>query len=461
MTSRWLNAFTMLLLGVLATAGYAPIKFLPASILAIGAAWISSQHQSPTHAGLLGWWFGLGYFLTGTYWLVVSMHVYGHVPTTLAALYLCGFCALLALYKVLLFGLSSWLSQYFPRLSPLIFCLIWAGIEMLRAYLFTGFPWLLQGVSVVNTDYAGLAPILGLYGCSAVLVLTACLAVRAMLNQKRTDLIGLGVVLVISLGLNHYGLVHQWTHPVGKPLKIALVQGNIPQTIKWNPAHRQRIFDRYIQLSAPLWHHHDLIVWPEAAIPAVNRQVQPLLNSLNTLATQTQTQLLSGIIHQASNNQAYHNSAVLIGHGIRYVHKHHLVPFGEYTPNWTWLQRFMQNFNLPMSNFEAGALPESALKIHHQPVGVSICYEVAYPDHLTEHPATLLVTISDDSWFGQTTAADQHLQIAQFAALANQKPMMFSTNTGVSALIDHHGHLIRSLPMNQTGVITSTLQPRI
>jgi apolipoprotein N-acyltransferase len=240
---------------------------------------------------------------------------------------------------------------------------------------------------------------------------------------------------------------------------VALVQGNIPQQLKWSPQHRQQIIEHYLSLSAPLLNNipnsgNQLIVWPETAIPLLYDIALPRLASFEQTLQQTQTGLISGIPYRtpatAANPVRFHNSIMGLGTAEGLYHKQRLVPFGEYVPLESWLRGLIDFFNLPMSSFSLGPANQPPLLLQQRqhpgnPIRISayICYEIVYPDLVasTARNSDLLLTISNDSWFGDSLAPQQHLQMARMRALENGRFLIRSTNNGISALINARGEI--------------------
>lgn len=450
-------------LGLLACSGFAPNGTSLFAMLAIGWVYVLLSNKTPQQAAGLGWLFGFGYFVIGVRWLEISIHQYGHLGTVPAIALTLLFSALMALYFSLFFSVYAVFKKDLQHiLHPLLFALLWACFEALRVALFTGFPWLLLGVITVDTPLQYLAPLVGVYGTGALLVLVSAYTLHARAQIGKQSIMAALVVIALILGLTQFGKIHHWSQTAGTPLRVGIVQGNIPQTLKWDSQKRQMIFDRYLKLSRPLAGKVDLIVWPEAAMPGTNIALKPLIDALKTWTVQTHTEILTGIIHQAPKQRIFHNSALRIGKQIQYYHKRRLVPFGEFIPSWPWLTHMMKTLQIPMSTLTPGKPSQTPIMMHGQPVGINICYEVAYPNALAANARkqTFMITLSDDSWFGHSTAAAQHLQIARFAALTAEKDMLFSTNTGISAIIRSDGKLEKSLSLDKAGALTGTIQPR-
>jgi apolipoprotein N-acyltransferase len=236
------------------------------------------------------------------------------------------------------------------------------------------------------------------------------------------------------------------------------LQGNIAQDLKWLPEQFQRTMDIYRTRTEQHW-NSDLIIWPEAAVTLPLNQSAELLENLATTAKEHKTSIITGI--PIIEPTVAYNGIIALGEGHGVYHKRHLVPFGEYTPLKSFYGFILQAFNIPMSNFTKGALKQTPLAAAGTLIGPYICYEVAYPiEFLNFLPqANLLVTVTDDSWFGHSLALEQHLQMAQMRALETGRYLLFSGNTGITAVINDKGQVVKSLPAFQEGELTISAQP--
>jgi len=351
------------------------------------------------------------------------------------------------------------------RLGTLIgFPAIWIFSEWWRTWLLTGFPWLFAGYSQLEAPLSGWAPVIGVLGISAILALTAS-TIGSMVTARKIR--ALPIAMIAALWAAGFGLSSvDWSQPDGEPINVAMVQANIPQEFKWAPGHLDSTLDTYLELSADHW-GADLVLWPEAALPAYADRITDFLDSVDRRAEQSGSTLITGIptrISDASTARGYkaRNSLLMMGANHGQYHKRHLVPFGEYVPLEAILRGLIDFFDLPMSSFSAGPDAQPALKMGSTLLAPLICYEIVYPDLVTSGvpEAGVLLTISNDTWFGASAGPLQHLQMARMRALENARPVIRGTNNGVSALIDEHGQIIVNSAQFTREVIRGDIQPQ-
>ncbi len=454
----WRGHLTALLSGTLITLSLAPFSLWPLGIVALFALHRLLDRVEPGQAALRGWCFGAGLFVSGSSWLYVSIHDFGDAPLPLAALLSGGFCLLLALMHSLLgYGYARWIREQ-PAGRWLGFAAWWVLWEWVRYWLLTGFPWLYVGYAHLATPLNGWAPVLGIYGLGFIVALTAAalaLLLTPPLNRARNIA---PTTLVVTLWITGWLLQSAtWVQPKGAPLSVALVQANIPQSVKWDPASFRNTLDIYSELSAPLWQQHDIVFWPEAAIPAFYDNVQTYFDGQAQFAAQYQHSLVAGVPSRAPGGLVY-NSAVALGNGAGLYHKQHLVPFGEYVPLQQYLRGAIQFFDLPMSDFAAGDSTQQPLRANGITLAPYICYEVVYGDLVRHARADVLLTLSNDAWFGHSIGPLQHLQMAQMRALELGRYMIRATGNGVTALIDEHGRIIARAPQFERTVLSGSVQ---
>lgn len=439
---------------------FAPFHWwwLPLPLLLLWLALIWSR-GSARQAFWSGWGFGLGYFGMGISWVYNSLYEFGHAPVAVAA----GLTLLLVVYMALFPALAAWLWLRLKVLSGSfgvwLLLPIWFVVEQLRAWLLTGFPWLTLGYSQVESPLAVYAPVIGVYGLSLILVALALALWQLLLRQQ----LWLALPLLLALPLGGWLLQSvSFSRVDGAPLKVALVQGNTEQHLKWRQDYRNKIIRDYWSATNQLW-DRDLVVWPEAAIPGKTQELQEsLLDPMQQQALKHDTQLLVGIIASDWVNRINYNSMLLLGKNQGRYDKRHLVPYGEFIPLRDWL-RFMERFiQIPVSDMQSGEAKQTALRVADTQLGVSICYESVFPRDLAVDLPTagVLVNASNDAWFGDSLAPPQHLQIAQMRALEFNRPMIRATSTGISAFIDHQGHVIERSQQFVPAVLKSEIQPR-
>lgn len=448
-----------LLAGGLITLSFAPFNFWLAGFLAPLAFWLLLKDLTHKQAILRGWLFGVGVFGSGASWVYVSIQEHSGTPTLIAISMTWAFVASLALlFALQAFIWQRWLSQTRALIS---WPALWVLMEALRSWVFTGFPWLLLGTAHLNTPYTGWVPVLGVYGLSAISVLSGLLLYYSLrLNTVHWQR-GLVMSLLIALPLaGTYLNNKKWTKTYGQPITLGLVQGNIQQADKWNTSKQSEIINRYLSLSHALG-EVDVIIWPETALPLLPNRAQPFFDGALEKAGPT-AGLMAGSISLAANQKNYHNSLYTAGNASGHYHKVKLVPFGEYLPFEQQLRGLIDFFDLPMSSFLSGTEHPANLIVANTRVAPLICYEVAYPDFVAKQAfnSHWLVTVSNDAWFGASIGPLQHFEMARFRALETGRPMARATNNGVTALIDYKGQVINQLPQFISGNLKGQLQPR-
>jgi apolipoprotein N-acyltransferase len=472
LTMRWLTQtgwpgnLLALAAGALTPLALAPFDLWPLALLSIGLLYLGLRELSPRQALLRGWCYGFGLFAAGTSWVYVSIHDYGSAPPLLAGFLTLGFVAGLGL----LFALGTWVWVRWLRrsTSPLAdslgFAALWLAQEAFRGWFLTGFPWLYAGYSQLHGPLSGLAPVGGVWLLSFVLALSSALLINLprLIRHKPSLLAALGLLLAPWLA----GLLlknHAWTEPAGPALSVIAIQGNVPQNLKWDPAQlrAQLALYREMTFQAP---HADLIVWPETAVPVLKEYATDYLQEMAQFAVQHNSAFLTGVPVRERNAQGearYYNGVLSLGQGEGQYLKQKLVPFGEYVPLQDLLRGLIAFFNLPMSDFARGPAGQPLLEAKGYQVAPFICYEVVYPEFAASLAADsqILLTISNDAWFGRSIGPLQHLQMAQMRALEAGRWMIRATNNGVTALIDPHGQLSQQLPQFKRDVLQGELVP--
>ena len=448
--------------GAACVFGFAPFYAWPVPIAALALLfYIWLKCDSPRQAAIAGFSFGLGYFLAGVSWVYVSLHDFGAMPMPLAALATLVFCAYLALFPML----AGWASLRFARPSPMARLFFAAAAfpacEWLRGWLFSGFPWLTLGTSQVpDGPLAQYAPYVGAYGTSlAVSLAAAAVAGIAAIRAARAR-IALGVTFAVVFGLAFAAGSIGFTRPAGPAIPIALLQGNVPQQLKWRDdmrlktllAYRRMIFDAKARI----------VVIPETALPAFLDELPPdYMGSLRDNARAENKDILLGTVERlpGTGEPRYYNSLVNITAGGAY-RKRHLVPFGEVIPfGFHWVLAIL---HIPLTDFSRGAHDQPPLQADGVKLGVAICYEDIFGEEVIDQlpAAQILVNVSNDAWFGKSLAAEQHLQASQMRALETGRWMVRSTNTGASAAIDERGRVVSRLPPFTAGTLVENVTPR-
>jgi apolipoprotein N-acyltransferase len=241
---------------------------------------------------------------------------------------------------------------------------------------------------------------------------------------------------------------------------VTLIQGNIPQELKWLPSMKAPTIDLYAQLTRENW-GGDLIIWPETALPAFFHESTNFLAGLAEEARDNNTDILLGLVYLDGEKRQYYNTMMSLGSATGFYHKRHLVPFTEYLPLKEWLSVLVDIIQVPMSDFSAGSDDQRPLPMAGQKVGISICFEDAFGEEVIMQlpEATLLVNVSNDAWFADSSAPHQHLQIARMRAKESGRPLLRATNTGISAVIDHQGRFQSIAPQFEEATLSDTVVP--
>jgi apolipoprotein N-acyltransferase len=449
------------LAGAATVFGFAPFEIYPLAI--VGPAvmlllWLGSDARA---AFWEGWSFGLGMFGIGVFWMHISINQFGNVGLYLAIFFTLAFIALMALY----YGLLGWLVKRIAgsagRTTQLVtMVLLWTLLEWMRGWVLTGFPWLALGYSQLGTPLQGYAPLLGVYGISLMLLVTAAALVSMIVSRFGTALPAL-LLLVAVWGGGWLLTQKQWTTPAGNPIRVSMIQANVAQSLKWRPSARQPTIDLYLAMTR-MERGSDLVVWPETAMPGFYHELeQEMFAGLEQELKENNQELLLGIPVRDDSSLRYFNAMVTLGTVRNAYYKRHLVPFGEFMPMRWLLQPLIRFLDIPMSNFAAGEAERPLLQVAGYPAGVSICYEDAFGNEIIQAmpDARFLVNASNDAWFGDSLALPQHLQIARMRSLETGRYQLRATNTGISAFIGPRGELISSSPIFQEYVLRGEIVP--
>ncbi|CAL7962597.1 Apolipoprotein N-acyltransferase [Gammaproteobacteria bacterium] len=459
---KTLLSLIALFAGAILPLAFAPFGYyLIAEIALVLLLLTWSTVTSPRVAFWYGWLFGLAFFGCGVYWVYISIHHFGHAPIPLAVLILAVMIAFLALYPALQGYL---LSRIFPQNNwhkfLVAFPATWVILEWLRGWVLSGFPWLFLGYGHIDSPLRGWATIFGVYGVSFVIAQTAGAMACLFFYRKKMKSIATLVLLILvlwSMGIAFTKI--NWTKKIDAPIKVSLIQGNISLDQKWDKTELLPILNAYTALTAHNF-SSKIIIWPEAAIPFLSEDVQFYLKLLSKTAKKHNITILSGTTFYDKENESCFNGILAFGANEGHYHKRHLVPFGEYLPMrfmLSWLHNYLM---IPMSGFESGAKNQSDLLIGKTPLAPFVCYEIAYANLVLDYlpRAGLLVTVSDDSWFGESIAAAQHLEIARMRSLEVGRYQLLATNTGITTIIDSSGKIISKLPIFKQAVLTANIQ---
>ncbi|MBZ4685441.1 MAG: apolipoprotein N-acyltransferase [Desulfomicrobiaceae bacterium] len=439
-----------------------PVAFPPAILLLpMALAAVGASAPSPASA----WRRGLGVTLPGyalaLAWVMVPVQMEGGLPFILAAPCPVLLGAVLAAYA----GLFS-LAVFFLKdhahspWTPMTLGAAWASLEIARGQLFTGFPWLVLAQALVPWPWAlGLARWIGTFGLSGVLAAAGGILTLWTGKRRLWALVPAGIMLL------------PLAFPLPEPtstVTAALVQGNIDQGQKWDPALQEAILDTYLDLSRQAAQNHpDLIIWPETATPFHPQDPGPLADRLHAEAASWKTPLLFGapaysLVPSTPPTYVLHNRAYLLdrdGKRAAWYDKEHLVPFGEYVPLATWLP-FLSKLVPGDYEFAPSAATAPLPLSRHVRLGVLICYEAVFPELARDRirdGASVLINISNDAWFGDSAAPRQHLALAALRAVESGRAIFRATNTGITAAIAPDGTILKTLPQFAPGVLVAEL----
>ena len=442
--------------GALITLSLAPFNLWPTGILSCALYSYLLCTCTSAQAVWRGWLFGLGLFGSGISWVYVSIHVHGNASVPLAITLTVLFCAALAL----LHALFAWC--YVKLVRPLPggmlggFPALWVLFEWSRDWLLTGFPWLYLGYAHIGTTISGWAPITGVFGLSFICAITGSCLFLAWRSRQPVACTTYAVIIITLWGGGAILKPTQWVARASEePLQVALVQPNVAQENKWDRAYYRPILEQFTRMTTPLI-GKDIVIWPESAIPNYYQNVQGFLAPLAEQAKDAQTTLIAGMPYQPAASEKYYNGIVSLGYGRGEYLKQRLVPFGEYIPLEAQLRGLIEFFDLPMSGFSPGPQGQALLRAGAFRVAPFICYEIVYGGLVGKaaREADLLVTISNDTWFGNSIGPWQHLQIAQMRGRENGRYVLRATNNGVSAIIDHQGRLLKHSRQFQEEILT-------
>ncbi|MBC7755044.1 MAG: apolipoprotein N-acyltransferase [Bdellovibrio sp.] len=450
--------FVCVLLGALTVLGFAPFYIFAAPIIAlIGLIYFWAKTESAKSRFLLGFCFGLGLYCVGIYWIYISLHDFGGMPWWFAGLCTFCLCAFMALFPALV-GFFSARFGFLMLSAPIL----WGLSDWTRSWIFTGFPWLTMGYSQVpHSPLAGYMPIVGVYGVSVMTVFISTIIGLWFANKNQTILFKRNAIAAITLFLIAGFILKavEWATPIGKPISVALLQGNIAQDEKWSIDAAQSTIDQYMQMI--MASKAQLIVTPETALPVISSQMDASISqTLSSHAKQNGGDILVGLVQVNSSvtqpdYDRYYNSAISFGSAPTQAYsKNHLVPFGEFIPLkqiFGWIYR--DYLNIPLSDLSRGGAQQTPMNLlNHDGIGqkiaINICYEDVFGEEIIRQlpAATLMVNMTNDAWYGQSYAADQHMQFSQARALETGRFMLRATNTGATAAIDQHGYVLAHAP---------------
>ena len=458
--------------GAATVFGFAPfgVAFLPVLTLALlFALW---QTATPRAAAAQGFAFGLALFGTGASWVYIALETFGGTPTAIALLGTAVFVVLLALWPALAGYVAARAAPPSSVARALVAAGAWTLAEWLRGHSFTDFPWLAVGYAQLpGSALAGYAPLGGVFVVSLAVALVAAmvaLAFDAVAERSRRCVVIAGAATVaLFVGGSLAGRI-AWTAPEGKPLAVSLVQGNVPQALKFDPQFREKTFAIYAELVESS--RGRLIVLPESAYPMFSDEVpDAVIHHLIRTASARRGDVLLGLFTAeapapGTTEPRYFNTVVALGESdLQVYRKRHLMPFGETIPGKAVFGWFIRNvLAIPLADQTPGAAQQPPFAVAGRRVAVNICYEDAFGSELIDgaRAAGFLVNVTNDAWYGRSIAAYQHNQIAAMRALELGRPMLRATNTGITSAIAHTGRVVAELPWFSRGVLEVTIDGR-
>ncbi|MSP50478.1 MAG: apolipoprotein N-acyltransferase [Alphaproteobacteria bacterium] len=458
---RWGRRLLALLLGAVATLALPPIGFIPAFIIAFsGLLLLSRDVRRVRQAFAIGWWFGFGHFATGLYWIANAFTIDGDRFVWFIPFAALGLPAVIAIYSALALAAVA-----FTRLEGvgrvIAFAVAWTGMEWLRGHLFTGFPWNLAAYTWVEVpEILQSASVIGAFGLTLLTVLAAALpAAWGHRYARRSIAVGVAA-LALGWGFGHWRLAGA-TEAVVDGVRLRLVQASVPQQLKWQLDQRIATLVKHLTLTrTPAVVAPTLIIWPETAVPFLVEAEPEVLTAMATAAPAGGA-IITGTIRLrgAGDPSPITNGLVAIDGNGRVVgayDKAHLVPFGEYTPLSPLLDWVPA---LPGASMVPGPGPASVRLPGAPAAGALICYEVIFPGKVIDRddPPQWLLNLTNDAWYGRSAGPYQHFAIARMRAVEEGMPLVRAAQNGISGVVDPYGRVVKSLGLDEVGVIDADL----
>jgi apolipoprotein N-acyltransferase len=447
--------------GALLSCAFAPLNWWPLAVLCPAVLMWLWHGASPRQAACLGFWFNAGTFAFGTYWLYISIHLIGHAPVWLAAFLMLALAAIMGLYQALVgYCVARWLPSRGKVRWLVAMPAAWLLIEWWRGWFLSGFSWLSLGYSQTETWLSGFAPVVGLYGISALLLVCAGAVITLVLGGKRDR--GIAAVVLVLPWLVGFALTRvEWTRPSGPPVSVAILQGAIPEELKWEKSNLDATLRLYRNMTLQS-RGHRLIVLPEAALPGSVADLEPYIADLYRSVVGSGSSLVFGVLRDTNGDAPYYNSVLALDGKVTIYDKSHLVPYAEFFPVPDFVRSWLRMMSLPSYDISAGPPNQPPLYAGGLKLGATVCYEDAYGSSMlaVQYQADALVNVTNDAWFGHSTAKPQHFQIAQMRALEAQRYLIRAANDGISGVIGPHGETVARAPEYTPQVLYSSIVPR-
>jgi apolipoprotein N-acyltransferase len=446
--------------GALLACAFAPLEWWPLAILCPAVLMGLWEEATPREAAWSGFWFGFGTFLAGTYWLYVSVHDLGKAPVWLTVAIMLGLIGIMALYNALIgYVVARWLPRGGAWRWLIGMPAAWLLIEWWRGWFLSGFSWLSLGYSQTDTWLGRFAPLAGVYGISLLLLLSAGALIALVRGNARVRWVA-GLTLIAPWALGAALGPARFSHPAGAPVSVAVVQADIPQDEKWQAAYEDKILERYRKMTESALGTR-LIVWPEAALPEPANNLLPYIELLDRETQARGSSLVMGVVRASADGERYYDSILALGGKASWYSKDHLVPFAEFFPVPKFVRNWLRLMSLPYDSFTRGGTHQSPLPVAGLELGPTVCYEVGYGSYMLHMlpKADALVNVTNDAWFGHSTARYEQFQMARMRALEEGRSMIVATNDGISAIIGPRGEIVASAPPFQPYVLRSSVTP--
>lgn len=467
-----------LFFGAIAVFAFAPFNSWIIIFIAFNGLIVLIANMPAKKAACIAFCWGMGFFGAGVHWIYVSLLQYGDFSPIVAILIVFFFVCYLSLYPALFGYLLQKLTRPYSFIQLVVAVpALWQVTEFLRGWIFNGFSWLQLGYSQLTSFLHVYIPVFGVNFLSLFIPLLCgssiyLLHIRQKIKRKECYSILFGI---FCFGLVTWSLsLIRWTKTdLTRSASFALIQGNIKQSIKWRPEQLSKTLKNYQYLTETYLPISNIIIWPEAAVTDAEIKQQPYLLKLDRLAKHHHSSVAVGIIdtHYSKRGMRILNSLIVLGDKKPYKYlsknrynKRHLVPFGEYIPLSKWLKPIAQHLNIPMATMSAGRNIQPQLIMQDFKFATVICYEITLPELVwssVKSDTDFLLTVSNDAWFGDSIAPWQHLQMAQARAMEFGRPLLLSTNDGITAAINQYGKVIEKLPQFEQAVLTINLSPAV
>ncbi|VFP88170.1 Apolipoprotein N-acyltransferase [Candidatus Erwinia haradaeae] len=466
---QWVRLLLSLTSGAMGTLSFSPYNIWPAALISLFGLQILTLSRTIYQVSGIGFIWGVGLFGSGISWVYTSIASFSGMPCLINMLLVLFFIFYLSFYPLLFTIILNFLCMEVCFLRCVIVApALWQITEFLRGSILTGFPWLQFGYSQVDGPLKFLAPVIGVEGITFTLMIITGLIVHAVFKRNVISVLAITLLLLIHWPLRMF----YWFKPLSqRAVNVALVQGNIAPSLKRDTKQLNHILNTYTQLSDPYIGKVPIIIWPESAIPDLEGNQQSFLSTFDHKLQMSDTIVVTGILDARLKEDSYHiyNSIIVFGAHQPYNYfrssryqKNHLVPFGEYIPLEHFLRLFRSFVNFPIPISGHGSYIQPLLRVGNYNLSPSICYEVVLRQKIYDNfrsESDFFIILSNDAWFGQSIAPWQHIQMAQMRSLELGRPSLYSSNNGVTAIIDANGTIIRMIPQFVSGVLVEKVIP--